>query len=160
MLKLTVALLAVAVTGAASAGGWRSLRVDGSSEASFTASVATFQRKLPASRRHAFERALQDIWILGTKNAEENGRDYTASEYFRQVDGLGYEEVVTFTDPTGATAQQYRAEYELLNRLPASTFAQASPWPTPPRPAGVRGRSNSGDVSAQQACGCAIPPGY
>ena len=44
MLKLTVAVLAVALAGTASAAGWRSLRIDGSSDASFTTSLAAFQR--------------------------------------------------------------------------------------------------------------------
>lgn len=116
MLKLTVAVLAVGLAGTASAAGWRSLRVDGSSEASFAESVAAFQQKLSPARRLVFDLALQDIWIQGTKGAEADQREYTATEYFRQLDGLGYQEVVTFTDQTGDTAQmRYRAAYARLN---------------------------------------------
>ena len=43
MLKLTVAVLAVALAGTASAAGWRSLRVDASSEAAFEQSLAVFK---------------------------------------------------------------------------------------------------------------------
>ena len=111
MLKLAIAVLAVALAGTASAGGWRSLRVDGSSEAAFGESVAALQEKLTPARRYTFERALQDILIHGTKGAEGEQRETTTSEYWRQLDGLGYEEVVTFTDPTGETARRYRAAY-------------------------------------------------
>ena len=45
MLKLTVAVLAVALAGTASAAGWRSLRVDGSSEASLRGIRYTRSRK-------------------------------------------------------------------------------------------------------------------
>ena len=111
MLKLTVAVLAVALAGTASAGGWRSLRVDGSSQAGFAKSVEEFREALSPGRRYTFDRALQDILVQGTKSAAAEQRKYTATEYFRQLDGLGYEEVVTFTDPTGETARRYRAAY-------------------------------------------------
>ncbi len=104
MLKLTVAVLAVALAGTASAAGWRSMRVDGSSESGFQESVAALQAKLPEVRRYVFALALQDIWVQGAKGAEAEQREYTASEYFRQLDGLGYKEVVTLTDATGDTA--------------------------------------------------------
>jgi len=100
MLKLTVALLAVALASSASATGWRKLQIDASSEAAFDQSVATFQQKLSASRRAAFERSLQDIRL-----------QYTDADFLRQIHGLGYEEVVTLIDPTGKKEGQYRAEY-------------------------------------------------
>ena len=108
MLKLTVAVLAVALAGSASAAGWRSLRVDGSSDASFAESVAAFKEKLPLARRYAFELALQDIWVQGARDAEAAQREYTTSDYFRRLDGLGYSEVVTLLDPTGDTEQARR----------------------------------------------------
>ena len=106
MLKLTVAVLAIALAGSASAAGWRSLRVDGASEAAFSESVVAFQEKLSPVRRYVFASALHDIWALGTKNAEAEQREYTESDYLRQLDGLGYDEVVTLTDPTGDTAKR------------------------------------------------------
>ena len=130
MLKLTMAVLAIALAGTASA-GWRSLRVDGSSEASFKESVAAIQEKLPEVRRHLFAAALQDIWVERSKAAAAEQREYTESEYFRQLDGLGYQEVVRFTDPTGDTAQmRYKAVYANLYQRPtasANTF-KASPY--------------------------------
>lgn len=106
MLKLTVAVLAFALAGSASAAGWRDLRVDGSSEDAFAKSLGAFKAKLSPPRASVFGEALKDIWIQGAKAAEAEQRDYTADEYYAQVDGLSYEEVVTLTDPTGATAKQ------------------------------------------------------
>jgi hypothetical protein len=111
MLKVTFAVLAVTLAGTASAAGWRNLSIDASSEAAFNASVATFQEKLSPSRRAAFDQSLQDIWRDGTQRATAEQREYTSEDYFRELDGLGYEEVIRVTDPTGEKAQRYRAQY-------------------------------------------------
>ena len=111
MLKLAVAVLAVALAGSASAEGWRSLRVDARDEAAFKESVALFQSKLSPSREHAFNLALQDIWAQGTEKASAEQREYTSSDYFGQLDGLTYDDVVRIPDPTGHKAKRYRAEY-------------------------------------------------
>jgi hypothetical protein len=111
MLKLTVAILGLAVATSASAAGWRSLRVDASSETAFKESVALLQDKLSPSRRHAFDRALQEIWIQGTRQASAEQREFTAADYFARLDGLSYEEVVLLPDPTGDRAKRYLAEY-------------------------------------------------
>ena len=104
-------MLSLVLAGTASAAGWRKLQIDASSEAAFDQSVATLQRKLSPSRRAAFTRSLQDIELEGTKRARAEQRDYTRAEYLQQLHGLGYEEVVTLTDPTGKRAGQYRAAY-------------------------------------------------
>ena len=67
MLKLTVVILGVALAGTASAAGWRSMRIDASSEASFNESVAALQDKLPRVRRQVLEQSLKDIWAQGTQ---------------------------------------------------------------------------------------------
>src|ERR1044072_7943400 len=124
MLKLTIAVLAIALAGTASA-GWRDLRVDGSSEESFASSLEAFKEELSPARRYVFREALKDIWLQGEKVAAAEQRDYTADEYYRQLDGLRYEEVVTLTDQTGDPAKdRYRAA-SLNNRysrpaMPAS----------------------------------------
>jgi len=126
MLKITVAVLAVALAGTASAGGWRNLRIDGSSEAAFAESMEAFKEKLPRAQRYVFVLAMQDIWVQGVEAAKPTDREYTGIEYFRQTNGLGYDEVVTLLDPTGQTA---RARYREASRL----YARAAPefYPAP-----------------------------
>jgi hypothetical protein len=149
MLRLTVAVLAIALAGTASAAGWRKLRIDASSEANFQKSVALFQDKLSPSRRVAFDRSLQDIWIHGSRLAEEQQREYTEADYLRQLDGLGYQEVVTLTDSTGETGGRYRASYYSTRPSGGAQNAQAfeSPWPQrdPPK---VNGQTCRGCGSA------------
>ena len=110
-MRFIVAMLSLVLAGTASAAGWRDLRIDASSEAALQESVATFQEKLSPSRRLAFFRSLQDIWLIGTRTAEEQQREYASADYLRQLHGLGYEEVVKLTDPTGKAEGRYRAEY-------------------------------------------------
>jgi hypothetical protein len=124
MLKLTVGMLALAVATSASAAGWRSMRIDASSEASFNASVTALKEKLPAVRKAVFERSLNDIWVKGTQAAQEAEREYTVSDYLRQVDGLAYKEVVRFTDPSGDTADRY------FDAAYASLFGRRAAPPT------------------------------
>jgi hypothetical protein len=129
MLKLTVTVLAIALAGTASAGGWRSLRIDGSGEDTFAKSVDAFQEQLPAARQYVFVRALQDIWVMGAEDAEAAQREYTAEEYFRRLDGLGYKDIVGLSDPTGDTAKaRFREAYARLNppRATRSGFPQGS----------------------------------
>jgi hypothetical protein len=133
MLKLTVVVLAVALAGTANAAGWRSLRIDASSEASFDESVAALQEKLPRVRRAVFERSLQDIWVERTRAAAADQREYTAGDYRRLLDGLSYKDVITFTDPTGETAERYWDQaYARLNSTrtarPAGVAAPAPNW--------------------------------
>src|SRR5262245_37014314 len=126
MLKLTVAVLAVVLASSASAAGWRKLRIDASSDTSFRQSVALFQDKLSPSRRVAFAMSLRDIRNHGLQLAEEQQREYTDADYQRQLHGLGYEEVVTLTDPTGKREGQYRAEYYRSRPRPNNTSAYPS----------------------------------
>jgi hypothetical protein len=128
MLKLTVGVLAVALAGT-SAAGWRSIRIDASSEASFNESVAALKEELPLVRQRVLERSLEDIWTQGTKAAAAEAREYTFSDYLRQLDGLGYKQIVTFTDPSGDTADRYFGQAWL------QVAGSAQPWPPRfPRP--------------------------
>ena len=118
MLKLTVAALAVALAGTAAA-GWRELRVDGSSEVAFTQSMDAFKKELSPAREYVFGEALKDIWIQRATAAEAEQRDYTADEYYELLDGLTYEDVVRYTDPTGDTAKtRYRNAAQSAHRAP------------------------------------------
>jgi hypothetical protein len=134
--KLVIALLAVALGSTASAAGWRSLRVDASSEAAFEQSLAEFKDKLTPGRRYVFSEVLQDVWFAGARAAEAEQREYTAEEYQRQLHGLSYEEIVTLLDPTGETAKRYRAAYNprltgdrAVYRARAESIAPKIPWP-------------------------------
>ena len=109
MAKLIVAVSALVLAASAQAAAWRGLRIDGSSEASFKASVALLQEHLPWIKGRMFEMSLQDIWRQGSKRAEAEQRQYTAREYFQQLDGLGYKDVLQLDDPTGEkTKERYR----------------------------------------------------
>src|SRR5262245_23711146 len=109
MLKLTSAIVAVALAGTASAAGWRSMRLEASDEARFTKSGTAMLEELSPAHRHVLRLALKDIWVQGKERAAANQTEYTAGEFLRQVDGLGYDDIVTLTDPTGDTAKaRYR----------------------------------------------------
>lgn len=162
MLRVAFAVLAVVLAGTASAAGWRKLQIDASSEPSFKESVARLQDKLTPGRRSAFDRSLQDIWDEGRKLASEQQREYTEADYLRQLDGLGYEEVVTLTDPTGEKAKRYRAEYEPTRGAAWAGGAPmaSSPWANAPAPPPVqngvyRGWTTNGGIRiTNNACGC------
>jgi hypothetical protein len=132
MLKVTVAVLAMALAATANAAGWRSLRIDGSSEASFEKSVATFRQTLSPARRYVFDMALLDIQ-----------RDPAAGDYRRLLHGMGYKEVVKVTDPTGETAdKRYEAALRGSKRPytgPAFTPSPGFQQSKPPNENGVRG---------------------
>jgi hypothetical protein len=137
MLRLSIALVAVAVASAAGAAGWRSLRVDASSHAAFVQSLAEFNDKLTPARRYTFDESLRDIWVAGAESAAAEQREYTVADYYEQLDGLDYEEVVTLLDPTGETARRYRATYDpysAIDRRPsrASERSAAPTTWTPP----------------------------
>jgi len=132
MLKLIVAVSAIALAGSANAVRLRNLRVDGSSEEAFARSMTAFQDELSPAREYVFGEALKDIWKKGAKTAEAEQREYTADEFYRQLDGLRYEEVVTLTDPTtGDTAKRrYRIAYSACCRPTAAGYAGRSNVPS------------------------------
>lgn len=50
---------------------------------------------------------LKHIWDEGMKAAEAEQRRFSDKDYFRQLDGLSFEEVVHFTDATYDVALKY-----------------------------------------------------
>lgn len=118
MLKLTVAVLAVALAGSAAA-GWRGLRIDASSEQAFAKSLDELNDKLSPAHRYVFREALKDIWIQGERAAQAEQREYGDSDYYAQLHGLGYKEIVTLTDPTGDTAKDRYRTASLTQRYGA-----------------------------------------
>lgn len=126
MFKLVVAVLTVALAGTAGAAGWKDLRIDGTSEAAFQQSLAVFKEKLSPERQKVFTDALMDIWVQGTLDAKRDQREFTVNDYCAQLNGLGYEQVVTFTDPSGDTARErYR---EASREKTADTTRPVSTW--------------------------------
>ena len=128
MQRLTVVVLAVALAGTASA-GWRDLKIDGSSAAAFQQSLEAFNQELSPERHQVFTAALMDIWLQGSADAKAAQREYTVSDYHAQLHGLSYDEVVTFTDPTGETAKQ---RYEQAKRTKIPNPTQPVVLATPP----------------------------
>jgi hypothetical protein len=109
MLTRAIAVLAIVLAGTANAAGWKDLRIDASSETAFEQSLAEFKEELRLPRRYVFGEALKDIWVKGNQEAEAAQREYTAADYYQQLHGLSYEQVVTFSDPSGDTAKaRYR----------------------------------------------------
>ena len=128
MLQLVVAVFAIALASTAGAAGWRDLKIDGSSEAAFQRSLEAFNAELSRERNQVFAAALKDIWLQGTADAKSNQREYTVNDYHSQLNGLSYEEVVTFTDPTGETAKQ---RYEQARRTKIANPTQPAVLATP-----------------------------
>lgn len=111
MRKLMIVGVALAFAGTASAAGWKSLRLDASSDAAFEQSLAEFKDALSPGRRYVLGEILKDIRDAGAQRAVAEGRDYSTGDYYRQIDGLTYEELVALVDPTGKIAKRYRAAY-------------------------------------------------
>ena len=99
----------------------------------------TFKKELSPAREYVFGEALKDIWIQGAAAAEGEQREYTADEYYRVLDGLSYEDVVKYTDPTGDTAKtRYRNAAQSAHRTerpsapdPGQRDASAAYWTYP-----------------------------
>jgi hypothetical protein len=128
MLKVTIAVLAIALAGTASA-GWRSMRLEANDMASFTSSVAAFEKELSTARQYVFMLALQDIWAEGLQSAGDQPREFTETEYLRRLHGLTYDEVVMLADPTGEkTKERYRRGVEamLADRGPPGMVARSA----------------------------------
>src|SRR5262245_51364450 len=104
MLKLTVAVLAIALVGGASAEAWR---LDAGSHRAFKRSLEAAKDELSPENIQLLGGALKHIWDEGTKAAEAQASRYSDKDYFRQLDGLSYEEIVHFTDATYEAALRY-----------------------------------------------------
>lgn len=157
MLKLAVAVLAVGLASGAAA-GWRGLRVDGSSEEAFAKSLEEFKDKLSPAHRYVFGEALKDIWLEGAKQAEADQREYTNSDYYAQVHGLGYKEIVKLTDPTGDTAKDRYRTASLSMRYANGGISGSTPWPPSSSPSsGIRGLDSAGLAQRQQQLGTLNP---
>jgi len=100
MPKLAVVLVGLALAGCASTSGSHALRIDATSQSNFEASVAAFQQALPPNRRLRFEVALQELWkSTASKAGTESSVDQTTKDYFAQLNGLDYEQVISLAGP-------------------------------------------------------------
>ena len=111
------------------------------------------RNRSPRSKRSCRRDAatLRDIWNQGARAASAEQREYTATDYLRQLDGLGYEQVVKLTDPTGKTARRYRPAatgfYAARDARPKGSSAPATAGYGPPtayQPVGHRGEQLHG----------------
>ncbi len=94
--SLTVLLLACNAN--ASAGGWRDLRIDASSDSRFDDSVQQMRDELPYHHAVLFVLVLKD---LKTR--------FGRAEYRKQLDGLAYKQIVRLGSPNVTT--EYLAYY-------------------------------------------------
>ena len=128
MLKLSVALLAVALVGSASAEGWR---LDAGSHRAFKRSLELAKDELSPENIQMLGGALKYIWNEGTKAAEADQRRYSDEDYFRQIDGLSFEEVVHFTDATYEAALKYNSAFDDVLVFEALAKPRSSSAPSP-----------------------------
>src|SRR5260221_101341 len=103
--SITVLLLACGAS--ANASGWRDLRIDASSDSRFTDSVQQMRGELPY--HHAV------LFVLVLKDLETR---FAPAEYHRQLDGLGYKQVVHLASPN--VAAEYLAHYARLHSRDAA----------------------------------------
>lgn len=128
MLKLTVAVLAIAFIGSASAEEWR---LDAGSHRAFKRSLEAAKDELSPENVQMLGGALKHIWNEGTKAAEAQQRSYSDKDYFRQLDGLSFEEVVHFTDATYEAALKYNSASDDVLVFEAVTKPRSPAAPTP-----------------------------
>ena len=129
MLKLTVAVLAIALVGSASAEGWR---LGAGSHRAFKRSLEAAKDELSPANIQMLGGALKHIWDEGTKAAEAEQRRYSDKDYFRQLDGLSYEQLVHFTDATYEAALKYNSASDAAVAFEAPANGRAS-GPVPPQ---------------------------
>ena len=128
MLKLTVAMLAVALVGSAGAEEWR---LDASSHKAFERSLEAAKVALSPESIQMLGGALKHIWNEGTNAADAEQRRYSDEDYFRQIDGLSFEEVVHFTDATYEAALKYNSDFDNVLVFEAFAKPRSSGVPNP-----------------------------
>src|SRR5690242_14608961 len=102
MSKLAVLLVALAAVLAGCASAPRNqLRIDGSNQAAFEASVNSLREALPAYHAALLVIALQDIWQTTELEARRSSSEAdTSNAYFARLDRLGYKEIISLADAT------------------------------------------------------------
>jgi hypothetical protein len=129
--KITLLLVGMVLAACASTNtsAWRGLRIDGTNESTFKASVTSFQRGLPPNGVLRFEIALQEMWTTAVAKDPDHP-EQVAKTYFAQLDGLGFEQIIRLAGP--AAKQKYLAL--------ADSPSPAQPVPLPPCTSCVEGQ--------------------
>ena len=141
MSKPAMAILMTLLAGCASMGQWRTLQIDGSSQASFDQSISQLNDELTYSRSRMFGIALVDIASTAAQaagQAEDGSPAYTDEDYRRDLDGLTYDGVIELADQSGPPI--YRIYYSRgwgeaqreTNRLLTAGDNALGPTPPPP----------------------------
>lgn len=134
MRQLTIFIAATVLAGCAGTSEWRTLRIDGSSEASLHESLNRLDQELPrAYHRRMLEIALVDIWSTNAQLAGEtdDGEDaaYTKENFRAELHGLTYESVVALANRTGRSVSSlYYSQRPIAQ--PESRYG-ALPGPAP-----------------------------
>ena len=153
MSKLTSLLLFLAIAGCASAPTNRetALRIDATDVTTFIASVAAVQHRLRPDYQLRFVAALQEVWsATALKAGPESSEGEITRQYFTQLNGLGYEQVVRLGGP--AAEQKYDALLAQAGvRAASQRAALASPGFAgfPDSSSGMVGTNNSGVYTGQ-----------
>ena len=90
--------------GCASLGQWRTLRIDGSSDESFTETLSQLNSELSYSRRQMLGLALVDIASSGVDEAkvrDDGAPAYSHEDLREDLDGLTYDGVIDLADQSG-----------------------------------------------------------
>jgi hypothetical protein len=109
MSKLTLAIATMSLAGCASMGEWRTLTIDGGSEAAFGDSLSRLNNELPYSRSRMLALALVDITNIGVQMAGETNDGspaYTEESLRSDLDGLTYEGVIALADQSGPSIKR------------------------------------------------------
>jgi hypothetical protein len=151
MSKLTLAVATALLAGCASMGEWRTLTIDGGSEAAFGDSLSRLNDELSYSRARMLALALVDLTNSGVLNAGETSDGtsaYTEEDLRRDLDGLTYEGVIALADQTGpAIRTLYYSRGWGVAEKDANRLLRAGDHtlgPTPPRMPSI---DSSGTIS-------------
>jgi len=139
MSKIMLPVVVLALTGCASTGEWRALRIDGSSATAFNDSLAALNAELSESRRGMLRLALADIERTQSQNVEplsdRTDSDYTYDDLRRQLDGMTYDGVIALADQTGRSiATIYYAGQGGGDPWDGRPWPQADPYRFPSQP--------------------------
>jgi hypothetical protein len=141
-------MVGMALAGCAGTSGWHALRIDATSASHFEASVAALRQTLPPNHRLFFEVALQELWnSTASKVGAESSVGEATKDYFAQLDGLGYEQVISLAGPEAK--QKYLALAPRNPMTQAPTAARKNSWPS---------LSMLGTLSSSTPCASCLSP--